>query len=112
MMGDVASSGADYVLITTDNPRSEDPGAIIRDIEAGVPAKAAATVISEIDRLRAIERALDVAEPGDCVLLAGKGHETEQVFADRVVEHDDLRIAEEWLRQRYGSDQDSNGGRQ
>jgi UDP-N-acetylmuramoyl-L-alanyl-D-glutamate--2,6-diaminopimelate ligase len=115
MMGDVASSRADYVLITTDNPRSEDPGAIIRDIEAGVPAGAAATVDSEIDRLRAIERALDMAEPGDCVLLAGKGHETEQVFADKVIEHDDRQIADDWLRKRFGDDQDNHrdhwGGR-
>jgi len=108
MMGEVASSKADYVLITTDNPRSEDPGAIIRDIEAGVPTTAAATIVSEIDRLKAIELALDLAEPGDCVLLAGKGHETEQVFADRVIEHDDRRVADEWLRRRYGSDQDSD----
>ena len=112
MMGEVASSKADYVLITTDNPRSEDPGAIIRDIEAGVPTTAAATVVSEIDRLEAIELALDLAEPGDCVLLAGKGHETEQVFADRIIEHDDRRIADEWLRRRYGSDQDNDGARQ
>ncbi len=112
MMGEVASSKADYVLITTDNPRSEDPGAIIRDIEAGVPTTAAATVVSEIDRLKAIELALDLAEPGDCVLLAGKGHETEQVFADRVIEHDDRRIADEWLRRRHGSDQDNDGARQ
>ena len=112
MMGEVASSKADYVLITTDNPRSEDPGAIIRDIEAGVPTTAAATVVSEIDRLEAIELALDLAEPGDCVLLAGKGHETEQVFADRIIEHDDRRIADEWLRRRYGSDQNNDGARQ
>jgi len=112
MMGEVASSKADYVLITTDNPRSEDPGAIIRDIEAGVPTTAAATVVGEIDRLKAIDLALDLAEPGDCVLLAGKGHETEQVFADRVIEHDDYRIADEWLRRRYGSDQDNDGARQ
>jgi UDP-N-acetylmuramoyl-L-alanyl-D-glutamate--2,6-diaminopimelate ligase len=116
MMGAVAACKADYVLITTDNPRSEDPGAIIRDIEAGVPTTAAATVASEIDRVAAIERALDVATPGDCVLLAGKGHETEQVFADRVIEHDDRRIAEEWLKERYGEDQDTDpgegGGRQ
>ena len=104
MMGEVAASKADYVLITTDNPRSEDPGSIIRDIEAGVPPTAAATVVSEIDRREAIERALALAEPGDCVLLAGKGHETEQVFADKTVAHDDRLIADEWLRVRYGSD--------
>ncbi len=110
MMGEVAASRADYVVITTDNPRSEDPDVIMRAVEAGVPAAAAATVVSEIDRRRAIEHALDLAEPGDCVLLAGKGHETEQVFADRVIEHDDRRIADEWLRGRYGSDQ-NNGAR-
>ena len=108
MMGEVAACKADYVVITTDNPRSEDPGAIMRDVEAGVPAAAKATVVREIDRRVAIEHALELAEPGDCVLLAGKGHETEQVFADRVIEHDDRRIADEWLRRRY----DSTGARQ
>ncbi len=70
-------------------------------------AAASALAVNE-----AIELALDLAEPGDCVLLAGKGHETEQVFADRVIEHDDRRIADEWLRRRHGSDQDNDGARQ
>jgi UDP-N-acetylmuramyl tripeptide synthase len=109
MMGGVAAKDADFVVITTDNPRSEDPSAIIRDVEAGLPPDAPAEVVSEVDRVKAIELALDAAAPGDCVLLAGKGHETEQVFADRVIEHDDRRIAEDWLAARFGGGRDEQG---
>jgi UDP-N-acetylmuramoyl-L-alanyl-D-glutamate--2,6-diaminopimelate ligase len=109
MMGEVAARDADFVVITTDNPRSEEPSAIIRDVEAGVPPSAPARVVSENDRRKAIEIALEEAGPGDCVLLAGKGHETEQVFADKVIEHDDSRIAKDWLVARFGSAPDEQG---
>jgi UDP-N-acetylmuramoyl-L-alanyl-D-glutamate--2,6-diaminopimelate ligase len=108
MMGEIAAAKADLVIITTDNPRSEDPMAIIKDVEAGAPAGLSGSVLSEVDRSKAIELALEAAEPGDCVLLAGKGHETEQVFADRTIEHDDRRVAEEWLAVRYGADTDDS----
>ncbi|MFQ5743571.1 MAG: UDP-N-acetylmuramoyl-L-alanyl-D-glutamate--2,6-diaminopimelate ligase [Acidobacteriota bacterium] len=108
VMGRVAAGAAEQVLITTDNPRSEDPEAIIGEIAAGIPPSTAATVERQPDRRRAIERALSLADPGDCVLIAGKGHETEQLFADRAIAFDDLQVAQKWLASRFG--EDSQGG--
>jgi UDP-N-acetylmuramoyl-L-alanyl-D-glutamate--2,6-diaminopimelate ligase len=89
LMGEVATRLADDVILTSDNPRSEDPLAIIDDIRAGIPPGAAATVAVEPDRRRAIERALADARPGDVVLIAGKGHETTQTTGDTVRPFDD-----------------------
>jgi UDP-N-acetylmuramoyl-L-alanyl-D-glutamate--2,6-diaminopimelate ligase len=80
-------------VITSDNPRSEDPRAIVAEIRAGVRAGAAGTVEVEPDRRRAIEGALAGAGAGDVVLVAGKGHETTQVVGDRVVPFDDREVA-------------------
>ena len=102
MMGQVAVEGADFVILTSDNPRSEDPEAILDAIEAGIPKEAAKRVERQVDRRLAIERALGAAGPGDCVLIAGKGHETEQAFADRVIEFDDVEVASAWLGARFG----------
>jgi UDP-N-acetylmuramoyl-L-alanyl-D-glutamate--2,6-diaminopimelate ligase len=95
LMGKVAGELADRVIITSDNPRSEDPRAIISAVRDGVPP--GASVVTEQDRRRAIEMALHEAGPGDVVLIAGKGHETTQVvgaerlpFDDRVVARDAL----------------------
>ncbi len=101
LMGKIAAEAADQALITSDNPRSEDPDAIIDDIVAGIPEDAGAQVQRDTDRRAAIELALARARPGDCVLIAGKGHETEQVFADRTIDFDDAGIAGEWLRERF-----------
>jgi UDP-N-acetylmuramoyl-L-alanyl-D-glutamate--2,6-diaminopimelate ligase len=78
MMARIAGTGADLAVLTSDNPRTEDPDAIIDEVLIGLPAGAPHLRIA--DRREAIRRALDVARPGDTVLLAGKGHETYQVI--------------------------------
>jgi UDP-N-acetylmuramoyl-L-alanyl-D-glutamate--2,6-diaminopimelate ligase len=91
-MGAIASELADHVVVTSDNPRREDPGAIIRDVVAG-----AGDVDWVVDRREAIERALDLAEPGDLVLIAGKGHELYQEIGGRRLPFDDAATARELL---------------
>jgi len=91
LMGRVARRLADVPLVTSDNPRSEDPDAIIAEIMDGVPMEA------EPDRRAAIERAVGMARPGDVVVIAGKGHEQGQQFADRTVPFDDRTVAREAL---------------
>ncbi len=100
-MGAIAAEAANQVLVTSDNPRSEDPDAIIDEIVAGIDDDSGAQLEREVDRKRAIELALERARPGDCVLIAGKGHETEQVFADRTIAFDDAGIAGDWLRRQF-----------
>ena len=90
-MGRVAEQAADRVVVTSDNPRSEDPMAIIADILAGVADPDAVTV--EPDRQAAIDRAIAAAAPGDMVLIAGKGHETHQIIGDRTIDFDDRHAA-------------------
>jgi len=99
-MGQVAATLADYVIVTSDNPRSEDPGQIVREIEQGVIAAGKQRGVDYelvVDRRDAIERAISLASDADRVLIAGKGHETEQIFADRTVEFDDRAVAREVL---------------
>jgi UDP-N-acetylmuramoyl-L-alanyl-D-glutamate--2,6-diaminopimelate ligase len=93
LMGEVATRLADDVILTSDNPRSEDPLAIIDDIRAGIPPGAAATVTVEPDRRRAIESAVAEARPGDVVVIAGKGHESTQTIGDAVRPFDDREVA-------------------
>jgi UDP-N-acetylmuramoyl-L-alanyl-D-glutamate--2,6-diaminopimelate ligase len=97
LMGRAATSTADLTIITTDNPRSEDPTAIIREIEPGAVEGGGEYEI-EPDRRAAIERAIAVAAPGDAIVIAGKGHESVQVFADRMVAFDDRHVARASLR--------------
>ena len=94
VMGRVASELADVAVVTSDNPRSEDPRAIIDEILAGV----AADVEVEPDRATAIAWALERADEGDVVVIAGKGHEQGQEFRDRTVLFDDREVAREILR--------------
>ncbi len=96
-MGAIACQLSDFVWITSDNPRTEDPEEIIQDILAGVPEKAAKAV--EIDRRTAIERALAMAESGDIVMLAGKGHEDYQILGTEKHHFDDREMAAAWLEQ-------------
>jgi UDP-N-acetylmuramoyl-L-alanyl-D-glutamate--2,6-diaminopimelate ligase len=96
LMGKVAVELADRAVITSDNPRSEDPIAIIGEIEAGA-AQAGAPYEIEPDRREAIARALRSAEPGDVVVIAGKGHEKGQTFAGRTLPFDDRTVAREEL---------------
>ncbi|MBN1334783.1 MAG: UDP-N-acetylmuramoyl-L-alanyl-D-glutamate--2,6-diaminopimelate ligase [Deltaproteobacteria bacterium] len=95
-MGRVAAALCDLVVITSDNPRSEDPNAILDAVAAGA-AGGSARIRVEPDRVAAIALALSEARPGDVVVVAGKGHETTQEFADRVVEHDDREVARRLL---------------
>jgi len=94
MMGRIASELADVVIVTSDNPRSEDPRAIIDEIIAG----AAGDVEVEPDRAAAIARAVELARDGDVVLIAGKGAEQGQQFADRTIPFDDREAARDALR--------------
>ena len=91
-MGGAAVRLADLVVVTSDNPRSESPSAIIDEIVAGVPSAARGDVIVEPDRATAIATALDAARDGDLVVVAGKGHETTQTIGDQVIQFDDREV--------------------
>jgi UDP-N-acetylmuramoyl-L-alanyl-D-glutamate--2,6-diaminopimelate ligase len=98
-MGEIATRLADVAVVTSDNPRSEDPGAIIDEIRAGIEPGARAEVSVEPDRRAAIAIALGAAAPGDTVVIAGKGHEQGQEFErGRKVPFDDREVAGEELR--------------
>jgi UDP-N-acetylmuramoyl-L-alanyl-D-glutamate--2,6-diaminopimelate ligase len=99
MMGRAAAAGADRVFLTSDNPRSEEPDAILRAVAAGVAAVdgGAARCESIVEREAAIRRAIAAARAGDVVVIAGKGHETTQTVGDRVRPFDDRRVAAETL---------------
>jgi UDP-N-acetylmuramoyl-L-alanyl-D-glutamate--2,6-diaminopimelate ligase len=94
-MGLVATTMSDFTVVTSDNPRSEEPEAIIDAIMSGVAP--GAHVVRDADRRRAIARALDEAARGDVVIVAGKGHETTQTIGDVVVAFDDRVVARELL---------------
>jgi UDP-N-acetylmuramoyl-L-alanyl-D-glutamate--2,6-diaminopimelate ligase len=98
-MGRVAARLADWSILTSDNPRSEDPQAIIAAIEKGFAKESVRTYEVEPDRRRAIVRALATANKGDIVLIAGKGHEDYQIFRDRTVHFSDVETVEEILRE-------------
>ena len=99
LMGEAAGSLSDLVVLSSDNPRSEDPLRIINDVAVGLQ-KVNAKYRVEPDRTHAIEMAIDEAAPGDIVLLAGKGHENYQVLKDRTIEFDEREIARRALRRR------------
>ncbi len=96
-----AEAGADRLTITTDNPRSEDPDRIVDDLLDGLTSPGRARI--EPDRRLAIEAALVDAQPGDSVLIAGKGRQTFQIFSDRALPFDDASVARSWLRARKTS---------
>lgn len=97
-MGRAAAEGSDLVIVTSDNPRSEEPNAIIQEVLQGVHS-AGKDALVEVDRHAAIELAIRSAGPGDIVLLAGKGHEKTQTFAVHTVPFDDVAEAERVLRE-------------
>jgi UDP-N-acetylmuramoyl-L-alanyl-D-glutamate--2,6-diaminopimelate ligase len=94
-MGGVAERGADVVIVTSDNPRTEAPERILDDIEAGMTPGKHERIENRRD---AIARALDHAKPGDVVLLAGKGHETYQIRGTTKVPFDEKEIVRELLK--------------
>ena len=97
LMGQAAAEASDLVVLTSDNPRSEDPLAIMNDALVGIRRKDVPHVV-EPDRAAAIARALKEARPGDIVILAGKGHETYQVLKDKTIPFDDRAVAREVLK--------------
>jgi UDP-N-acetylmuramoyl-L-alanyl-D-glutamate--2,6-diaminopimelate ligase len=98
LMGRVAGNGSDFVVLTSDNPRSEDPEAILQDARTGLQPTGVRQVV-EVDRRKAIGIALAEAMPGDIVLIAGKGHEKVQVMRDGTFPFDDVQVAREALQQ-------------
>jgi UDP-N-acetylmuramoyl-L-alanyl-D-glutamate--2,6-diaminopimelate ligase len=97
LMGEAAGRGSDFVVLTSDNPRSEDPRAIINDALVGLQ-KTGVKYTVEVDRRKAIALAIGEAKPGDIVLLAGKGHEKVQVTREGSQPFDDVEVAGEVLR--------------
>jgi UDP-N-acetylmuramoyl-L-alanyl-D-glutamate--2,6-diaminopimelate ligase len=91
-MGEAAGRGSDFVVLTSDNPRTEDPLAIMNDAVVGLQ-KAGVKYSVEADRRKAIALAIGEARPGDIVLLAGKGHEKAQVTREGTIPFDDLEVA-------------------
>ncbi|MDX6718878.1 MAG: UDP-N-acetylmuramoyl-L-alanyl-D-glutamate--2,6-diaminopimelate ligase [Solirubrobacteraceae bacterium] len=99
LMGAIAARLADHTIVTSDNPRSEEPGAIVAEILAGIERRDATEAI--VDRHEAIERAVGMAAAGDVVIVAGKGHEQGQEFdGGRKIDFDDVTVAREALRAR------------
>jgi UDP-N-acetylmuramoyl-L-alanyl-D-glutamate--2,6-diaminopimelate ligase len=104
LMGAVAGRLSDLIVITSDNPRGEDPARIIEEIQRGLTSDtvrdATQRTLAIVDRRAAIAKAIELARPGDLVLIAGKGHEKYQVVGDRVLPFDDAAVAREALDRR------------
>jgi UDP-N-acetylmuramyl-tripeptide synthetase len=103
LMGAVAARLSDVVILTSDNPRSEPPEAILDEIRRGIPASRAQDTLVIPDRRDAIARALEMGREGVCVVIAGKGHETYQVLRDRTVPFDDRQVARDALARLAGA---------
>jgi len=102
LMGEIGARLADLAFVTSDNPRSEEPLAIIDEIVAGVSAARARTLTVEPDRRAAVRLALSEARAGDVVVIAGKGHEQGQIIGDRRIPFDDRAVAEDLLGELRG----------
>jgi UDP-N-acetylmuramoyl-L-alanyl-D-glutamate--2,6-diaminopimelate ligase len=104
LMGAVAGRSSDLVVITSDNPRSEDPRRIIDEVQRGITADtvrdSSQRTLAIVDRREAISKAIALARPGDLVLIAGKGHEKYQVIGSKVLPFDDVAVAREALTKR------------
>ncbi|MCI8804575.1 MAG: UDP-N-acetylmuramoyl-L-alanyl-D-glutamate--2,6-diaminopimelate ligase [Clostridiales bacterium] len=96
IMGEIVSKLSDFSVLTSDNPRSEEPSSIIKEIETGVKP-ITKNYISIVDRKEAIFKAIAMAGKGDSVIIAGKGHEDYEIFADRTIHFDDTEVAKEAL---------------
>ena len=96
IMGEIVARLGDIPIITSDNPRSEEPYSILKEVEAGVkPVTKNYEMI--VDRKEAIRKAIEIAEPGDSIIIAGKGHENYQILRDKTIHFDDAEAAEEIL---------------
>jgi UDP-N-acetylmuramoyl-L-alanyl-D-glutamate--2,6-diaminopimelate ligase len=104
LMGAVAGRLSDLIVVTSDNPRGEDPSRIIEEIQRGITPDtrrdSGQRLLAIVDRGAAIRKAIEVAAAGDLVLIAGKGHEKYQVIGDRVLPFDDVQVAREALNRR------------
>ena len=104
LMGAVAGRLSDLIIVTSDNPRSEDPNRIIQEIQRGITPDtrrdSGQRLLSIVDRREAIGKAIELAQPDDVVLVAGKGHEKYQVIGDRTLPFDDVAVAREALARR------------
>jgi len=98
-MGEIAGTLADWSILTSDNPRSEDPLAILSDIEKGISKIGIKKYEVLSDRKKAIKHALSLAQKGDYVLVAGKGHEDYQIIKDKVIHFDDAEVIREILKE-------------
>lgn len=98
-MAAIAASKSNQLILTSDNPRSEDPQQILRDMEAGLDADAALNALSIVDRQQAIKMAIMLAQPGDIILVAGKGHETYQEIKGVKTDFDDVAITQNLFNQ-------------
>jgi UDP-N-acetylmuramoyl-L-alanyl-D-glutamate--2,6-diaminopimelate ligase len=99
IMAAIAATVSDKVILTSDNPRSEDPDDIIADMEKGVEVQYQRKTIAMTDRRQAIKLAVQLAHPGDIILIAGKGHETYQEIKGVRYDFDDMAIVKEFLTQ-------------
>ncbi len=97
LMGEAAARFSDICLVTSDNPRTEDPEAIIDEIMPGIPLPKRHRIT---DREEAIRAALDMTRPGDCVLIAGKGHENYQIFADKTITFSDSAVVQRYYEEK------------
>jgi UDP-N-acetylmuramyl-tripeptide synthetase len=98
IMGEIAGKLSDFCIITSDNPRSEEPEHILTDIEVGI-VKTNCNYLKIVDRKMAIEYALEIAEKDDVIVIAGKGHENYQIFKDRTIHFDDVEIVKSYLQE-------------
>ncbi|MDU4959744.1 MAG: UDP-N-acetylmuramoyl-L-alanyl-D-glutamate--2,6-diaminopimelate ligase [Sporomusaceae bacterium] len=101
IMGSLAAQYGEVVIATSDNPRSEDPAAILQEVEAGIKAALRPGGVYQVivDRREAIARALHLAQPEDVVLIAGKGHETYQILKDETIDFDDREVVRQCIRE-------------
>jgi len=104
IMGGISAALADQVIVTSDNPRSEDPLSIIAEIVAGIPDADHDHLVVEPDRRTAIGLAIKAASSGDVVVIAGKGHETGQLIGSRRLPFDDREVARDWLARIQGAE--------
>jgi UDP-N-acetylmuramoyl-L-alanyl-D-glutamate--2,6-diaminopimelate ligase len=95
-MGEIAGRLADIAIATSDNPRTEDPDAILKEVEAGLAGSGATKYLKIADRREAIRQAIELANPGTVVVIAGKGHETTQVVGTTEIPFDDRKVAAEF----------------
>jgi len=102
-MGSIAEKLSDFIFITSDNPRTENPIKIVNDILSGMKNKN--NIIVEIDRFKAIQQAIDFAKDEDIVLIAGKGHEDYQILSDEIIDFNDREITKDLLKKRQNKNQ-------